>query len=343
MKALLLTEYKNLNVVDMPEPSAGPDELLVRVRACGICGSDVHGYDGSSGRRIPPIVMGHEAAGEVTAVGSNVKGFAPGDRVTFDSTVYCGKCFFCRRGEPNLCEDRQVLGVSCGEYRRHGAFAEYVTVPQHICYKLPANLPYEYAAMIEAVSIAVHAVRITPIELGDTALVVGAGMIGLLTLQALKLAGCTRVYVIDLDDAKLELARKLGATETFNAKTTDVPKALAERTGGRGVCLAMEAVGATPTVATAIKSVRKGGTVTLIGNLAQNIDFPLQYVVTRQIRLLGSCASAGEYPECIEMLASGAIQVEPMISARTGLDQASDWFQRLYNHEPNIFKVIVQP
>lgn len=343
MKALLLTEYKNLNVTEMPEPAIGPEELLVRVRACGICGSDVHGYDGSSGRRIPPLVMGHEAAGEVTAVGSAVKGFKAGDRVTFDSTVYCGKCFFCRRGEPNLCDDRQVLGVSCGEYRRHGAFAEFVAVPQHICYQLPEHLPYEHAAMIEAVSIAVHAVRITPITLGDAALVVGCGMIGLLTIQALKLAGCGRIYAVDLDDVKLELARKLGATETFNPKNVDVPKEILARTDGRGVALAMEAVGATQPVKTAIESVRKGGSVTLIGNLAKNIDLPLQYIVTRQIKLIGSCASSGEYPECIELLASGAIKVEPMISAKAPLEQAADWFQRLYNHEPNIFKVILQP
>lgn len=343
MKALLLTEYKNLSVTEMPEPSIGPEELLVRVRACGICGSDVHGYDGSSGRRIPPIVMGHEAAGEVAAVGSAVKGFKPGDRVTFDSTVYCGKCYFCRRGEPNLCDDRQVLGVSCGDYRRHGAFAEFVAVPQHICYQLPPTLSYEAAAMIEAVSIGVHAVRLTPVKLGDTALVVGAGMIGLLTLQALKLAGCSRIYACDLDDVKLGLAQQLGATETFNPRNVDVVEAVRERTDGRGVSLAMEAVGAAATVKTAIHSVRKGGSVTLIGNLAQNIEFPLQYVVTRQIQLIGSCASAGEYPECIELLASGAIQVGPMISARTGLDQAADWFARLYAHEPNIFKVIVEP
>lgn len=343
MKALLLTEYKNLTVTEMPEPSIGPEELLVRVRACGICGSDVHGYDGSSGRRIPPLVMGHEAAGEVTAVGSAVKGFKPGDRVTFDSTVYCGKCYFCRRGEPNLCDDRQVLGVSCGDYRRHGAFAEVVAVPQHICYQLPEGLSYEAAAMIEAVSIGVHAVRLTPVKLGDTALVVGAGMIGLLTLQALKLAGCSRIYVCDLDDVKLELAKSLGAFETFNPKNVDVAAAVRERTEGRGVALAMEAVGAAATVKTAIHSVRKGGSVTLIGNLAQNIEFPLQYVVTRQIQLIGSCASAGEYPECIELLASGAIEVGPMITAKTGLDQAADWFHRLYNHEPNVFKVIVQP
>src|SRR5665213_3332497 len=134
MKALLLSEYKNLELQDMPEPVAGPDDVLVQVAACGICGSDVHGYDGSTGRRIPPIVMGHEAAGIVAAVGSAVRGFAKGDRVTFDSTVYCGECQFCRNAQPNLCDNRQVVGVSCGEYSRPGAFAEYVTVPERILY-----------------------------------------------------------------------------------------------------------------------------------------------------------------------------------------------------------------
>src|SRR5215471_6852430 len=120
MKALLLSEYGHLEVTDLPVPTLRPDELLVQVAACGICGSDVHGYDGSTGRRIPPIVMGHEAAGVVSAVGEGVTGFAPGDRITFDSTVYCGQCEFCQRSEVNLCNNRQVLGVSCGEYRRHG-------------------------------------------------------------------------------------------------------------------------------------------------------------------------------------------------------------------------------
>src|ERR1051325_912945 len=126
MKALLLKEYRNLEVTDVPEPEIGEDDVLIRVRACGICGSDVHGYDGSSGRRIPPLVMGHEASGVVADVGKNVRGFQPGDRVTFDSTVYCGKCFYCRRGQINLCDNRNVLGVSCGDYRRNGASAESV-------------------------------------------------------------------------------------------------------------------------------------------------------------------------------------------------------------------------
>src|ERR1700722_12796280 len=154
MKALLLARYNQLVVEDLPPPVPGPGELLIRVAACGICGSDVHGYDGSSGRRIPPIVMGHEAAGTVEAAGADTSGFRAGDRVTFDSTVYCGVCEFCRTGDVNLCNNRQVLGVSCGEYRRSGAFAEFVTVPAHIVYHLPPGLSFEEAAMLEAVSVA---------------------------------------------------------------------------------------------------------------------------------------------------------------------------------------------
>jgi L-iditol 2-dehydrogenase len=343
MKALLLKKYMELEVADLPQPEVGPDDVLVRVSACGICGSDVHGLDGSTGRRIPPLVMGHEAAGEISEVGRGVKNWRPGDRVTFDSTVSCGRCQFCRSGEINLCDNRQVLGVSCGDYRRNGAFAEYVAVPQNILYKLPDDLPFEHAAMIEAVSIAVHAVNLTPHSLGDTAVVVGSGMIGQLTIQAARIAGFGQVFAVDIDDAKLDMARKAGADATFNSKTTDVAAEIAQRTGGRGADAALEAVGATDPIRTAIASVRKGGTVTLIGNVTPAIDLPLQAVVTRQLRLQGSCASAGEYPACIQLLSSGAIRVDSMISARTRLEDAPGWFDRLYRHEPNLMKVIVQP
>src|SRR6202022_606524 len=130
MKALLLSKYRQFELTELPTPKPSADEVLIRVAACGICGSDVHGYDGTSGRRIPPIVMGHEAAGVVASVGPGVSKYKSGDRVTFDSTVYCGECEFCRQGEINLCNNRQVVGVSCGDYRRAGAFAEYVVVPQ---------------------------------------------------------------------------------------------------------------------------------------------------------------------------------------------------------------------
>src|SRR5688572_19042978 len=200
MKALLLKKYMELEVTDLPNPEIGPHDVLVRVRSCGICGSDVHGLDGSTGRRIPPLVMGHEAAGVIAEVGRNVTEWKEGDRVTFDSTVSCGRCAFCRRGDINLCNNRQVLGVSCGDYRRNGAFAEYVAVPENILYRLPEGLSFDHAAMIEAVSIGVHAVNLTPHELGDTAVVVGAGMIGQLTIQAAKVAGFSKVYAVDIDD-----------------------------------------------------------------------------------------------------------------------------------------------
>jgi L-iditol 2-dehydrogenase len=343
MNALLLTEYKKLEMVDMPEPGIGPDDVLVRVRACGICGSDVHGYDGSSGRRHPPLVMGHEASGEVARVGANVLDFAAGDRVTFDSTVYCGKCFFCARGDVNLCDNRQVIGVAPVEYRRHGAFAEFVSVPRHIVYKLPDSFPFEHAALIEAVSIGVHAVSITPVKLGDTVVIVGVGMIGSVSLQAAKAAGCTRIIAVDIDDVKLERARAIGATDTLNPRKADVRQAVLEMTGGHGADVVFENVGYSESVATAIQSVRKGGTVTLIGNLAANIELPLQYVVTRQIRLQGSCASCGEYPQCIDLMAKGIIKVAPLISAVAPLSDGPAWFERLYNHEPNLMKVVLQP
>src|SRR5580698_2647885 len=211
MKALLLSEYNHLAIQDLPDPTPGPDELLIQVAACGICGSDVHGYDGSTGRRIPPIVMGHEAAGIVAAVGTEVSGFAPGDRVTFDSTVYCGVCDYCLHGQVNLCDNRQVVGVSTPDFRRAGAFAEFVTVPERIVYRLPEDLSFAEAAMLEAVSVALHAVAVSDLKGGETALVIGAGMIGLLTLQAARVAGCSRIVVADVDATRLELALEAGA------------------------------------------------------------------------------------------------------------------------------------
>ena len=343
MKALVLSAYKQLQLEDVPVPQPAEDELLIRIKACGICGSDVHGFDGSTGRRIPPIVMGHEASGVVEAVGRKVTDFKAGDRVTFDSTVYCGACFFCRRGQINLCDNREVIGVSTPLFRRMGAFAEYVTVPARIAYALPDTMPFAHAALIEAASVAVHGASLTPIEPGDTAIVIGAGMIGLLTLQAVRQAGAGRVFVVDLDDSRLKMARDLGATETFNSKQQDVVAEIQKRTEGRGADVALECVGITDAIALSVEGVRKGGAVTLVGNVAPKIELALQSVVSRQIRLQGSCASSGEYPECIAMMADGTIRVEPLVSAVAPLEDGASWFQRLYNREPGLLKVVLQP
>jgi L-iditol 2-dehydrogenase len=342
MKALLLSSYRNLELAELPAPSPAPDEVLIRVAACGICGSDVHGYDGSSGRRIPPIVMGHEAAGIIASIGNAVKNFVPGERVTFDSTVYCGECPNCRRGSVNLCDRRQVLGVSCGDYRRAGAFAEFVSVPARILYRLPDSFPFAEAAMLEAVAVAIHGVNLVQLTPDSTALVVGAGTIGILTLQALRAASCSKVFVTDVDTQRLALAKKLGATEILLSDDSLLPKIL-ERTNNEGVDVTLECVGRNETVAVSIDATRKGGTVVLVGNIAPNVNLPLQKVVSRQIRLQGSCASAGEYPQAIEWMASGKIQVKPLITAIAPLEDGPRWFERLHAREPNILKVVLTP
>jgi L-iditol 2-dehydrogenase len=343
MKALLLSQYNQLDITDLPAPVPGADEILVRVAACGICGSDVHGYDGTSGRRIPPIVMGHEAAGVVAAAGPGVSNFKAGDRVTFDSTVYCGECEFCRKGEINLCNNRQVIGVSCGDFRRAGAFAEYVVVPQRIVYHLPDALEFQEAAMLEAVSVALHGVRVSEMKGGETVLVIGAGMIGLLTLQAAKAAGASRVLVADIDPSRLKRAEGVGADETLLLSGSELVQEILRRTGGRGVDLVLEAVGREETISASIASVRKGGTVTLIGNISPEVKIPLQVVVSRQIRLQGSCASSGEYPQAMELLANGQIQVKQLITAVAPLSDGPRWFARLHAGEPNLMKIVLDP
>jgi L-iditol 2-dehydrogenase len=343
MKALLLTDYRRLEVVDLPRPEFAPDEVLVRVGACGICGSDVHGYDGSTRRRIPPLVMGHEAAGIVEAIGSGVGQFKPGDRITFDSTISCGKCQFCREGRINLCDNRQVLGVSCGDYRRHGAFAEYVSVPARIVYRLPDEFPWEQAALIEAVSVAVHAVKLASPSASDDVAVIGSGMIGLLIIQVLRDIGCTQIIAVDVDEGRLAVAHQLGATEVVNAKNSDSVKEVLQLTAGRGVDASWEVVGTTATVQAAVQCVRKGGAVTLVGNVSPNVEIPLQVVVSRELKLYGSCASSGEYPESIKLMARGAVNVQPLISAKISLEEAPEMFERLYAREPGLMKVVVQP
>jgi len=234
MKALLLTAPSQLEFVSFPDPQPADDEVLLRVRACGICGSDIHGWDGSTGRRRPPLIMGHEASGEIAAVGSRVDGWRVGERVTFDSTISCGECPSCRSGHVNLCDRRRVLGVAPAEYRQHGAFAEFVTLPPRILYRLPDALSFEQAAMVEPVSIAVHAVQRVRVSPTDTAVVVGSGMIGLFVIQALRWAGAKRIIALDLEEKRLALARELGATDTVKSDRDDTAAEIARLTGGQG-------------------------------------------------------------------------------------------------------------
>jgi L-iditol 2-dehydrogenase len=344
LKALLLTAPSKLEYTEFPNPVAADDEVLLRIRACGICGSDIHGWDGSTGRRRPPLIMGHEGSGEIVAVGKKVERWRVGDRVTFDSTISCGECSYCREGHINLCENRRVVGVAPAEFRQHGAFAEYLALPPRILYPLPKELSFTHAAMIEPVSIAVHAVQRVKIAPTESVVVIGSGMIGLFVIQALRWAGAKRIIAVDLAENRLKLARELGATDTIKSDTVDVAAEVARLTDGRGADHAFEVVGISPTVNLAITTLRRGGSLVLVGNLAPKVEVPLQVIVNREFTLHGSCASSGEYPLCLDLISRGVIQVDPMITAIAPLAEGVEWFEKLSAKDGGKYmKVILTP
>ncbi len=343
MKALVLEDYMKFSYIEVPEPEITDDDVLVRIKAAGICGSDVHGMDGSSGRRIPPIIMGHEASGVIVRKGKNVKDWHTGDRVTFDSTIYKLDDWYSLKGMYNLSDGRMVYGVSTKEYRKDGAHAEYVAVPQHILYKIPDKVTFTQAAMVEPVAVALHAVELTPIPADDTTVVVGTGMVGLSLVQILKVAGCGKIIAVDPEEKRLELARKLGADLVLNPEKTNVITEIQKFTEGRGADVAFEVVGISPAVNTAINCLRKGGNLTLVGNLSPTIELPFQSVVTRQLRLQGSCAINGEYSAVLDMISSEKINVTALLSAEAPLSEGAEWFKRLFKKEQELLKVILIP
>ncbi len=344
MKALVYTQPYHLEYVNnYPTPTIGEQEVLVLIKACGICGSDVHGYTGTTGRRIPPLIMGHEASGVIIDIGKEVKDWHKGDLVTFDSTISCGTCYYCRKGQINLCNNRRVFGVSCSEYKQNGAFAEYLAVPQNILYLLPDGLDFKKAALIEPLSVAVHAINRTALKPDDNIVVLGAGMIGLCVIQALRVYGYSKIIVVDTEHERLNLAIKLGAREALNPDKCDVVEQILKLTKNLGADIAFEAVGIIPTFTLAVNSIKKGGILTLIGNLAPIVEMPLQSIVAREINICGSYISSGEYPICLEMIAKGDVDVEILISATAPLSQGAAWFHQLNEKNHGLMKVILIP
>jgi len=342
MKALVMTKVGHFEYVEVPDPSPLADnEVLVRVKAVGICGSDVHGMTGKTGRRIPPVIMGHEASGIIAAVGSGVGSFAVGEHVTFDSTVYCNACEYCRSGRINLCSHRRVLGVSCAEYHCDGAMAQFVVVPEHIVYRLPDAVSFENAALIEPISVAFHAVRRARLSLGESVAVYGCGIIGLLIIKAARLSGCGTLYAVDLNPARLAVAGECGGDVLVDSSKHEASAVI--RGGKEGVNVGFEAVGITATIKSAIDSIRKGGKLVLVGNISPEISLALQSVVTREIDLLGSCASCGEYEAILQMIAVGRLRLDGLISAVAPLSEGGNWFRRLSEGKEQLLKVILQP
>jgi 2-desacetyl-2-hydroxyethyl bacteriochlorophyllide A dehydrogenase len=343
MKALVLENYNELVYKDVPDPQIKSDEVLVKVMACGICGSDVHGLDGSTGRRIPPMIMGHEASGVIIKTGTDVNGWKSGDRVTFDSTVYPLNDWFTLEGMYNLSDNREVLGVSPGRYKRDGAFAEFIAIPQHILYKIPDKISFEQAAMVEAVAVALHSINIAGISTGDNCVVVGGGMIGIFILKLLKISGASKIIVIDINQKRLEQAIIAGADHTFISTEENLGEKINALTNKRGADISFEAVGKSESVNIAIDILRKGGKTVLVGNISPKVDFPLQKVVTRELKVLGSCAIRGEYEVVLSLMEAGKICVDDQISAVAPLSEGAIWFDKLYRKEEDLNKIILVP
>lgn len=343
MKALVLEAYNKLVYTDVPPPKIkAPDEVLIKVKAVSVCGSDVHGMDGSTGRRIPPIIMGHEGSGVVEGVGREVRSFKKGDRVVFNSTLFCGKCDFCLHGQINLCDTRKVFGVSCEEYKLDGAFAEYIVVPERILYPIPDNLSHEEAALVEPFSVGFHAVRVAELGISDTVLVIGTGTIGSFIIQSLRLKGAGMIIATDIDGDKLQLAKQQGADVTINTKEQDLSGAV-KRIAPAGVDIVFDVVGKGQTARSGLQLLKKNGKLVMVGLYDQEIAFPIQRITTWQLKVLGTYISSDEYPACIRFLASRRIDVSPFTKHIVPLSQGVEWFKRLRQGERGLYKVIFHP
>ena len=323
----------------MPVPA--PGEVLVQVKAVGICGSDVHGYAGQTGRRIPPLVMGHEAAGTVARVGSQVRGIREGTAVCFDSTIFCNACAACQRGRHNRCVQRSVLGVSADGMKRQGAMAEYVLLPAWTLHKIPPGLSFVAAALLEPVSIGMHAAARAGSLADRVVLIIGAGTIGLCTLLAVQMHRPRAIIVSDLNKNRLVLARSLGADAAV--EPAQVVSTVDAHSDAAGTDVTFEVVGITETLGAAVASTRMGGRIVLIGNAARMPPVDTQAVISKELTLIGSYASAGEYPQALRAVASGAIEPLPLVSGVYPLEAGASCFRRLHRAEEDLIKIVLEP
>ena len=340
MKALVYYGPEDLRLDEIVDVKPVPGEALIRVRACGICGSDVHGYLGITGRRIPPMVMGHEFSGDVIEVGEGVTGIKVGDRVAAYPVIFCGECKPCRQGDVHACLNKKALGVlEC-----NGAMAEYVSLPAKLLFKLADKLSYEAGSMMEPLAVAYRGVNHSGDLAGKNVFIVGAGTIGLLAMAVVKMRNPAQVFVSDLSDIRLGVAKEMGAAHIMNPSRDNVYDIINRATGGAGVDVAFEAVGATPTVQQAMAGLRVGGTAVWIGNSAKMVEVNMQEIVTRELRVLGTFLyTFQEFSDVADLLNSGKLNVEPLISLRAPMmEQGVELFARLARNPGPLIKVILQ-
>lgn len=339
MKALVYEAPWQMPLREVAEPQPQPGEVIVAVRAVGVCGSDIHGFTGSTGRRIPPMIMGHEFSGEVTAVGAGVESWEPGARVTVLPTISCGTCANCRAGLPNICIHRSGLGMMTTD----GAYADAVAVPARQLYSLPPEVSWEAGAMVEPLAVGMHAANLTPVRLMDPVLIFGAGTIGLLTLLAVRLKGAGTIIVTDLSSHRLEMARRLGADITVNPRETDLAAVVRQVAGPSGMPVVIEAVGAAATARQSLELVRPGGHVTWIGNSQPVIEVNMPSIVTREITIRGVYAFTREFGDAIEAIRSGHVDVMPLVEDVLPLAEGPRVVTALAKGELDAIKILLRP
>jgi len=326
MKALVLTAIREMTVQEVPDPSiVQPSDVLVRVRACGVCGSEMHSYIRETGRRVPPLIMGHEASGEVVEAGPEATGFAAGDRVAIQPWLYCGTCPACLGGKHLFCPQRRLLGMHVP-----GAYAEYVVVPAANLYRVPDDVPLEHAALTEPVAVALHAVGRARFKPYQTAAVIGAGPIGLLVISVLNLMGLRHLIAIDLDPARLSLAKEMGASEVINSSQQNAVEACREIVGPAGVNHVFEVVGLPATFQMSLELARMGGEVIWIGNNERYAELDVQGIVTRETDIRPSYAfTLVEFGQALGPISDGRIHPDLLITRRATLDEGPDVFEEL--------------
>lgn len=336
MKAMIYRGPWEMPVEEMADPAPEPGKVIVDVEAAGICGSDVHGYTGMSGRRTPGIVMGHEFAGTVSAVGPDVEGCAVGDAVVV-MPLYSEA----GREDPypiNLSPHRRLTGMN-----EHGAYAQRVAVRASQLFPKPSGLSWQRAALCEPLAVTLHAARITPISPMEKVAVIGAGPIGLLTMLSARLQGAGTVIVADRSAHRLDLAEELGADSVLNVDGTDAAAAIREMTGG-GVDAAFEAVGISATAQQSVDATRNGGNITWIGNNARTVEVDMQGIVTREMSVRGSYGfDEKDFAAAISALATGRLNVDAMVEAVAPLEDGPEIFRSLASGETDLVKTVLKP
>jgi L-iditol 2-dehydrogenase len=326
MKAAVFFGTRDLKIQDIKLRRLKPGEVLLKVHACGICGTDIHIYEGAEGSAtvFPPVILGHEFAGEVCEIGSGVKDVRIGDRVAVDPNIYCGKCYYCRNGKSHLCERLTAIGVTID-----GGFAEYCIVPDSQVYHLPENVSYAEGALGEPIACCLHGIDLAGIIPGDTVLIIGGGTIGLIMLQMAKLAGAARLILSEPVKQKRELALKLAADLVIDPVHEDFEQALKSHTD-RGVNIAIECVGIKQTMQQAVQSVCKGGTIMMFGLTPPGCEIPLKPfdVFRRELTIKSSFINPFTQARAIELLGSGRIQVKELISRIVSLDNIVEFFEK---------------